>query len=58
MYYNIERSDVEIDEVLEKASEWRDNPKNCPFWGMSYAEGIVNTIMWLTGNYDDSPVDE
>jgi len=50
------RSDEEIGEVVNKAFDFRE--QGSPFFGMSYEDGILNMLDWLTGNTDDNPMDD
>lgn len=55
--YQIERTDEEIDAVLNKASEQED--KGTSRWpGMSYEQGLRAAIDWLTGASDDNPMED
>ena len=54
--YEITRSEDEINDVLNKASEQIDSGTKWP--GMSYEEGVRNAIYWLTGFDDEHPMDE
>ena len=49
----IVRSKEEIDRVLDWAIEGQDQGSRFP--GMSYEDGIRETIDWLTGYSDDAP---
>lgn len=50
----IARTQEEIDRVLNWAHEGREKGGRLP--GMSYEDGVLATIDWLTG-YDDVPPD-
>lgn len=54
--YTIERTDEEIDELLDKVVDAFNNGTNFP--GMSYEQGIMEAIQWLTGQSDDNPLSE
>jgi hypothetical protein len=49
----ITRTEEEIDEVLEKANSGEGG-----FSGMSYEQGVINAIEWLTGLMEESPMDD
>lgn len=51
----IVRTDKEIDEVLNKASESMEHGSKYP--GMSYEDGIKNMYEWLCGLIDDDPME-
>ena len=55
MPYDIQRSDEEIDEVLNAAAEATFSGSRWP--GESYEEGVTNAIRWLLGIIDDSPME-
>ena len=62
MERTIQRSESEINELLNKAAEGLDiQPVRAyigsRFPGMSYEEGIVNTLSWLFGDFDN-PMDD
>jgi hypothetical protein len=50
------RSEKEIDEVMNKAAEAMDNGSK--FFGMSYEDGVRETIEWLRGDSEESPMEE
>ncbi len=54
--YTIERTEQQINELLDKALEAFDKGTNYP--GMSYEQGILDAIYWLTGQTDDDPLSE
>lgn len=56
MGYTIVRSKEEIDDLLEWVFEGVEEGTH--YHGMSYEEGIRNTIDWLTGFTDDNPKGE
>lgn len=51
--YNIVRSDNQIDNVRNWASEGRD--QGTRFSGMSYEDGIEDMVAWLLGETDENP---
>jgi len=51
-YDDPERSPEEIEQLLDSAIE---EPGKYP--GMSYTEGIRNTIEWIFGITDDNPME-
>lgn len=50
-------TEKEIDEQANKAHEVIDDPNNRGFFGQSYEEGVINTINWMRGDYDEAPMD-
>ena len=50
------RTEEEINDVLNKAVEGVDGGSKWP--GMSYEQGVQETIDWLTGNSDHNPMEE
>jgi hypothetical protein len=54
--YTIERTDEEIEDLLDKVVDSFNNGTNFP--GMSYEQGIMYAIQWLTGQSDDNPLSE
>lgn len=52
----IVRTENEINEVLNKAAEGRENGSAFP--GMSYEEGILCFSEWLFGETDYNPFEE
>lgn len=56
MIRSIVRSEAEIDEVLNKASEAFDEGSKYP--GMSYEDGIRAFAEWLFGDTNDNPFEE
>ena len=52
----IKRSDEEIDKLEEWVLDGLSNGTH--FSGMSYEEGIKNTLDWLFGRVDYSPAEE
>jgi len=54
---DLERTDEEIDDVLNKCAEAADRGKSS--WpGMSYEQGVEAALTWATGQSDDNPMDE
>lgn len=56
MAYDIVRSEVMIDNVRNWAAEGRDQGSHYP--GMSFEDGIEETLAWLFGERDDNPTGE
>ena len=54
--YTIQRTDQQINDLLNKAINAFDNGTNYP--GMSYEQGILDAINWLIGQTNDNPLDE
>jgi len=54
--YEVRRNTDEIDDVLSKAQENADGGSQWP--GMSYEQGVVEAILWLTGQTDENPMAE
>lgn len=52
--YSIQRTEDEINEVLNKASEGVDAGSRWP--GMSYEQGVQSALLWLFGDYEDNPM--
>ena len=52
----IKRGKTEIDDVLQKAHEGIEVGSKVP--GMSYEEGVVAAIDWMTGFTEDNPMEE
>jgi hypothetical protein len=50
------RTQEEIDRLENWAAEGQDNGTH--YFGMSYEDGIRNTIDWLLGRSDTSPADD
>ena len=55
--YTLERSDDEIDAVLNACSESMDAGR-AKWPGMTYEQGVRAGIDWVTGQQDDNPMDE
>ncbi len=56
MSVRCERTENEIDEVLNKADEQLDSGTKWP--GMSYEEGVAAALRWVLGDSDDDPMSE
>ena len=56
MSMTIKRSDEEIQRVLGWAID--RNASGETYFGMTYEEGVLAALDWLTGNTDDAPDDE
>lgn len=54
MSYQVVRSDDEIAEQLNRALDGQDGGSKFP--GMSFENGVQETIDWLTGQSDDPPL--
>lgn len=55
MAYTVVRSTQEVDDTLNKAQEQEDNGGSR--WpGMTYEQGVVAAIMWLTGITSEDPM--
>ena len=55
--YEIEKTDEEIDGVLNRAAEQED--KGVTKWrNMTYEQGVQAGIHWLIGNWEDNPMPE
>ena len=52
----ITRTSSEINEQIDLANEGIDQGSKFP--GMSYEEGIKNTIDWLYGNIEEPPMED
>lgn len=52
----MERSQEEIDEQMNKASEGIDQGSRWP--GMSYEQGVDAALRWVTGDDDSAPMDD
>ena len=53
MFYEIERTSEEIDEVLNWSIE--GNQIGTHYAGMTYEQGILAMFYWLTGETEDRP---
>jgi len=51
----IERKQREIDDLISRALEYVHTGKS-KFHGMSYEEGIVAALEWVTGESDEDPM--
>jgi len=56
MQQEIVRSQSEIDAVYESAMEGVS--QGSKFSGMSYEEGIIAMLAWLTGDSNDNPMED
>ena len=52
----LSRSEEEINEQLNKASDGMDNGSKYP--GMSFEEGVSEAIRWIIGDLEDAPFSE
>ena len=50
------RSDDKVDALIDRCIKNKYDKSEYP--GMSYEEGIIAAIEWLTGECDDYPFDE
>lgn len=57
MVYFIHRSDEEIDKQLNLAAEHIDEGITL-YKGMTYEEGVRDSINWLMGTQDDLPLEK
>ena len=57
MSYTVERSDEEIDRVLNTAA-FQCDTRTSRYRGLSYADGVMAAVGWLIGNTDESPFEE
>ena len=53
--YRIQRTEIEIDEVLEEATEQEEKGKT-NWRSMTYEQGVSAAIRWLLGFSDDNPM--
>lgn len=51
------RQQSEIDDVIGRATEGMEEGGS-RFPGMSYEEGVLAALDWVTGNADDDPMEE
>lgn len=54
--YRIERTESAINDLMNKAMRSFDEGSTYP--GMSYEQGIVDAILWLTGQSNDNPLED
>ncbi len=52
----IARTDDEVNDQISKADEGQNQGSKFP--GMSYEEGVIAALDWITGVNDDAPMDE
>jgi hypothetical protein len=50
------RTDQEIEDCLSAANDANAEGGNWP--GMTYEQGVEATLMWVTGQADDNPMEE
>lgn len=55
--YLLARTDAEIDGVLNLVGDQIDQGTT-KFPGMTYEDGLRTGIDWITGLYDDNPMDD
>ena len=55
--YEVERTEEEIDRVLNKVDE-AENSGHSKWPAMTYEQGIKNALLWLFGDYKDSPMED
>lgn len=54
---DIERTDDEIDEVINKCCDSEDDGKSA--WpAMSYEQGVKAALLWVTGQHNDNPMED
>lgn len=51
------RSQTEIDEQIGRCVDAMESPSGSKYPGMSYEEGVLAAIDWLTGETDDPPME-
>lgn len=57
MAYTVVRSSDEVDDTLNRAQEQEDGGGSA--WpGMTYEQGVVAAIMWITGQTSENPMDD
>jgi len=49
-------TEKEIKDTRDKASGFLEHSTKWP--GMSYEEGVYNTLMWLLGDYEENPMQD
>jgi hypothetical protein len=54
--FEVKQSDEDIARLENEAAEAEDNGSKFP--GMSYEQGIMETLRWLQGDSDDFPMDD
>lgn len=47
-------SQTEIDEQIEKAREHKKDP----YLGMTYEQGVMDALEWVSGYVDDPPMED
>lgn len=52
----VTRTQAEIDDQANLAAEGMDRGSNYP--GMSYEEGVHATLLWVTGQSDERPMED
>lgn len=52
-----EVTDEQIDDVLNTAYEIKDSI-GTKFRGMSYEDGVIATLSWIKGDYEENPFEE
>lgn len=57
MAYLIKRKADDIDNVLNMAVAWEDHGGSA-VRGMTYEQGVIAAIRWITGDSEDSPIEE
>lgn len=53
----MEKNRDEISEMIQKAMDSRDQDGGSPLFGMSYEEGVIAALDWVTGNMDEPPME-
>ena len=54
--YQIKKTEAEIDEQVNAAHEGRDDGGKFP--GMTYEDGVLAMLDWLTSDGDEAPMSE
>lgn len=54
--YQVKRTNTEIDDQLNKATEAADAGTSVP--GMSYEQGVQAGILWVLGEVEDLPIED
>ncbi len=55
--YKIKRSEEEIDNTLNSAIAWEEKGQTA-VRGMTYEQGVIAAIRWITGEIEDRPIEE
>ena len=57
MYYEIARTDQDIDDVLQQCSD-AENEDKTEFPNMTYEQGVKAAINWVTGCTECHPINK